>query len=496
MTTVSTPRPTPLVLHTIVCLAAAFFVSGCDGSKKSGQQGGGRPAPTVTVAKPLKKQIVEWDRYTGRFEAVDEVEIQAKVSGYLDSIHFVDGQMVDEGDLLFVIQQRPFQSEVDRAEASLSVAKANETRAKAGVQEAEAQLDQATAAAKLAEIRLERTQRLKTQGAVPQEELDTRVSERDQAQADVEAASAAIALAKAQVDVASAEVKSAESSLRTANIQLGYTEIRSPIKGRVSRHNAAVGNLINGGAVGATVLTSVVSVDPIHVYFDANEAEFLKYVRLDKSGQRPGSRDTKNPVLVKLADETGYPHEGHMDFVDNQLDSETGTMLGRAILPNPDDVLTPGLFATVPLPGSSPYEAILIPDEAVATDQTTQLVYVIEDVDGESTAVRRPVVTGGKSLGLRIIKDGLDGSETVAIRGIQALRDGAKVQTEPGEIVADENPELPTDYKPWPRERWLGPVAEGPSAKNEEDVKEVSDVSSTVEVVPPQTTSQGVSDGS
>lgn len=432
-----------------------LVTQGCN-SASTPTGGGGFPAPTVTVASPVKKRIVEWDRYTGRMQATKEVQIQAKVTGYLAEIHFSDGQRVDKGQLLFTIEQRPFQSEVDRAEAAVAEATANKRQAEAAVTESEARRDQAVAAYKLAEIREARAARLREQGAVPQEELDTRVSEKAQTQADVEAAEAAIELSKAQVGVADAEVKTVMSQLKTAQIQFDYTTIEAPVSGRVSKHNLTVGNLITGGNAGATLLTTIVSLDPIHVYFDANEKEYLKYVRMDKDGTRKGSREFKNPVFVQLADEQDYPHEGHMDFVDNQLDRSTGTIMGRAILPNENELLTPGLFATVRIPGSAPYDAILVPDSALATDQTTQFVYVVEQGDGGSVAKRRVIEAGAKSFGLRIIQSGLDGSETIVIEGVQALRPGSPVKPEPGEIEVSEGNNLPNEYTPWPKEKWLG----------------------------------------
>lgn len=468
----------------LLCLALSAAIAlgsaGCaEDSDAAAQQG--PPTPTVTVAQPLVRQIVEWDAYTGRLEAIDEVRIQAKVSGYLQDIHFRDGQLVKAGDLLFTIQQRPFQSEVDRATADLAVANANVTRAEAGVREAEASLDQAKAAYVLAEVREGRARRLEDRGAVAQEELDQRLSEKRQAAADVAAADAAIELAKAQVEVASSEVARAESSLRTANIQLGYTTIEAPIDGRVSRRRVSVGDLVNGGTTGATELTTIVSVDPVYAYFVADEQQYRKYVTLDQQGKRASSRDAKNPVLIGLVDEDGFPHEGYMNFVDNRVDENTGTMTGRAIFPNPTGDLTPGLFARVRLPGSAPYDAVLVPEAALATDQVSRFVYVIESQEGEgqegesqegtqTVAVRRPVEVGPARMGLRIIRDGLDGSERIVIDGLQTLRPGmpVKVADEPGTIEADEDADgLPNDYEPWPRDRWVGPDAEGETREGE-----------------------------
>lgn len=464
--------------------AAAALPLGCSQDGPSGSAGG-FPKPTVSVAKPVVKTIVEWDRYTGRLQATREVNVQAKVTGYLDQIHFSDGQVVDKGQLLFTIEQRPFQSEVDRAEAAVAVADANKARAVASVAEAKARLDQATAAYKLAETLEARASRLRQQGAVPQEEVDTKKSEKAQTEADVEAAKAAIELAEAQVGVAEAESKTAKSQLKSAQIQFDYTTIESPIAGRVSKHNLTVGNLITGGSSGATLLTTVVSLNPIHAYFDANEKEYLKYVRLDRDGTRKGSRDFKNPVYLKLADEDGYPHYGHMDFVDNQLDRQTGTIFGRGIFPNEDEVLTPGLFATIRIPGSPPYDAVLVPDSALATDQTTQFVYVIKEADGKKTVERQVIEAGPKSLGLRIIRKGLDGSETIVIEGVQSLRPGAEVDTDMKTLEIDENPELPNKYEPWPREKWLG-ENQAPVVMNKADSEDASrpQVAGPAEVLP------------
>ena len=477
------------------CLIAAL--AGCGGDPPQGPQG--PPTPTVTVASPVLKELVEWDRYMGRLEPVREVDIRAKVTGYLRSIEFTDGQLVKQGDLLFVIDPRPFESEVDRAEAAVDEAEANLRRAEAEVQQAKARREQADAALSLAAIEQGRTQRLVDQNSRPEADLDVADSQLKQAGADRLAADAAVSLAEANVGVARANVATANSRLRTANIQLGYTRIAAPIDGRVSAHALTEGNLIIEGTSGEP-LTTIVSVDPVHVVFDANEQEFLKYVRLDRAGKRASSRDTKNPVLLGLVDEDGFPHEGHMDFVDNRVDRNTGTIRGRAILPNPDGVLAPGLFARVRLPGSRPYEAVLIPDAALATDQTERFVYVVVDEkpggegkesgggEGESEETaraqspdedkgggeepkkpkgptkfvqRRVVELGPEAFGLRVVRGGLDGGERIVIRGVQALRPGAEVQVEEGEITPDEESSLPTTYEPWPKERWL--TADGPA---------------------------------
>ena len=457
---------------------------GCGTSEAS--QPPPRPLPTVVVAQPLQKQIVEWDRYIGRTAPVEEVDVQARVSGYLKSIEFTDGEIVEKGDLLFVIDPRPFESALARADAAVLQAKADQARASAAVTQAQAQFDQAQAAYSLAESRQVRGERLADRDAMTAEELDQRRSETDQADADRKAALASVELARSEVKVAEAAVISAESERRTAGIQLGYTRIVAPIGGRISRHMVSEGNLIAGGDGAPTLLTTIVAVDPVHVYFDVNEREFLKYVRLDRSGKRKGSREAKNPVFISLADEDGFPHEGHMDFVDNMVDRNTGTMRGRAIFRNDDQVLAGGLFVRVRLPGSAPYEAMLIPEKAVAVDQTQQIVYVVTDQRPEGTreepeggpptaqpdpdaetmfVERRVVEVGPNALGLKVIRSGLDSGDRVIIEGLMGARPGAEVQVETTTIEAGEGDKLPSDYQPWPKEKWIRtpePVADLP----------------------------------
>ena len=478
-------------LLALMSLTLLPLLWGCESSEAAAQPA--PPPPMVTVANPLVRQVVEWDRYIGRTQPVEEVDIRSRVSGYLKSIEFTDGELVDEGDLLFVIDPRPFESALDRAEAAVLQAKADLMRTEAAVEQAESQRTQSQAAYDLARSRQLRGEKLADLNAMPDEELDQRRSLTDQAAADAKAAEATVELAKAEVNVAKAAVVSAESERRTAEIQLGYTQIVAPISGRISRHLVSVGNLIAGGEGSPTLLTTIVAVDPVHVYFDVNEREYLKYVRLDRSGDRQGSREAKNPVFISLADEEGFPHEGHMDFVDNVVDRDTGTMRGRAIFRNEDDTLTGGLFARVRIPGSAPYDAMLLPEKAVAVDQTQEIVYVLTDEppsdagsdgqgsDGKSEGAkssagtpksgdgksgdakptayldRRVVTTGPTAFGLKIIRSGLKPIDRVVIGGLIAARPGSKVRFETGEVVADEKNELPSSFKPWPKERWIRP---------------------------------------
>lgn len=262
----------------------------------------------------------------------------------------------------------------------------------------------------LAERDVERAEQLYAARTIAERDLDARVAER-------KSAAAAIAAAEARVEA--------------AELDLEFCEVRAPIAGRVGRRLVTVGNLVSGGNEDATLLTTIVSVDPIHVYVNADQAAYLRYQRLAQAGGRPSSRDEPNPVRMALADEQGFPHQGHMDFVDNQVDPETGTIQGRAVFPNPDGVLTPGLFARVQIVGEGPYDALLVPDQAIATDQAQRIVYVVGDDDVVRAA---PVVLGRQEGALRVIRSGLKATDRVVVNGIQRARPGAKVKPVPGAI--------------------------------------------------------------
>src|SRR5882724_918271 len=311
----------------IVAALFASLLAGCD--NKSGA-GAAPPPPPVTVSKPLQKSITEWDEYTGRFVPVATVEVRARVSGFIQSLHFKDGQTVKQGDLLFVVDQRPFQIAVEQAKADLE-------RGRAKYDIATADVDRATP--------LVRNQTL------TEREFDTRRStQRD----------------------AAGQVGSAEAALKQAQLNLEWSEVRAPIAGRISDRRVDAGNLITGGQTGATLLTSIVTLDPIHFIFDGSEADFLRYIRLAQTGARQSSRDAPNPVAVRLADETDYKHQGKMDFVDNVLNAKTGTIRGRAIFENKDGFLTPGFFGRLRLFGGD-HEALLLPDSAIASDQANKI---------------------------------------------------------------------------------------------------------------------------
>ncbi|MEM9941238.1 MAG: efflux RND transporter periplasmic adaptor subunit [Planctomycetota bacterium] len=432
-------------------IVSVLAVAGCENnSQNSGPAS--QPPAAVTVANPLKMPIVEWDEYTGRLDAIDSVEVRSRVSGYLQSTHFEDGQIVKKGDLLAIIDPRPFQAMLSSARSGLEEAKAKLAESKSLLRQAEAEQSESQAQLTLANQRLSRTQNLVQSQAISREEQDVRESEQLQATAAVEASNAKIESAKAAIATSEAAIESAKANIEAAELDVEYTQIRAPISGRISRRLVTEGNLISGGSALSTLLTTLVSTNPIHCYFDANEQAFLKYARLSREGKRESSRDVKNPVYMRLIDEKGFPHLGHMDFVDNQIDPNTGTMRGRAIFPNDDNTLTPGLFAEVRLPGSGRYEAILIPDSAIGSDQSEKFVYT---VDGENKINRKTIELGPIVKGLRVIRDGLDGSESIVIRGLQRISPGATVEPKSEQIQADTDSELPDEYKPVQPEDWL-----------------------------------------
>ena len=341
------------------------------------------PPPKVTVSQPLSRDVMEWDEYTGRLEAVESVEVRARVNGYLQSIHFKDGSMVKKGDLLFVIDPRPYQAELERAKAELALAVARFERT---------------------EKDFARAQLLLRSRAVSQEEVDTRFSDRRQAQESVQAAQAMVEATRLNVE---------------------FTQVRAPIGGRISRNLVSVGNLINGGAAQSTVLTTIVSLDPIYCYFDADERAYLKGTLLPQNGERARAREARNTIYMGLTNEVEFPHKGTIDFVDNRLDPSTGTITVRAVVPNADLALTPGLFARVRVPASEKYKALLLPPEAIGTDLSQQFVFV---VDAQNLVEYRKVTLGPIIDGLRVIRDGIQPEHWVIVNGIQRARTGAKVE--------------------------------------------------------------------
>ncbi len=366
-------------------LAATLALAGCD-DNASQATANAPPPPQVSVSKPVVKEFMEWDDFTGRFEAVDQVDVRARVSGYLQKIHFKEGSLIKEGDLLFTIDRRPFQAALSQADSSVNIAKTK--------------LDFATQEFKRAED-------LVKSGTVSISTLD----ERRQAYLS-----------------AQAELAGAESALRTARLNLDYTTIYSPISGRISRKNISVGNLV---VANETVLTNIVSLDPIHFYFDVDERSYLAYARMARQGTRASGRITPHEVRVTLTDEREGTRTGKLDFVDNRIDSATGTMRGRAIFDNQDLILQPGLFGRLSLPGSPLYKGILIPDEAIGSDQNRRIVYVV----GEDNVVAPKVIRPGPKIdGYRVVRNGLTGEETLVVGGLIRVRPGVKITPKPIEL--------------------------------------------------------------
>ncbi len=372
-----------LVFAAVSAAAIAAGVGNFSGlSAQENEPAEAAPAPSVTVATPDAEKIVEWDEFTGRFEAIDSVEIRARVSGYLEAVAFEDGAIIQKGDLLFKIDPRPFEAELAGAKADLA---------------------SAAAARRNAKEENDRGQRLLERSALSKEEADRRDSALRQADA-------AWAAANARVEQAA--------------LNLEFTEIRAPISGRISDDFVSEGNLIVGGAQGGTLLTRIVSLDPIYFEFSANEADYLKYLRLAANGDEAGLSGAESPVFVKLLDESDFPHEGRLSFVDNRFDPSTGTMRGRATFANSDGVLTPGMFGRLKLAGSGEYTALLIPDSAVQTDQNIKFVWVAGEGD---VAERREVALGPLHEGQRIVRSGLDADDRVIVSGSQFVMAGAAV---------------------------------------------------------------------
>lgn len=354
-------------------LSAPLLLAACGGGGGGGEGAGMQMPPTeVNVAQVVSREVTEWDEFNGRFAAVDSVEIRPRVSGYITRIAFKEGAEVKKGDLLIEIDDREYRAALARAESEVK-------RAQTRVSKAERDI--------------ERGKKLVEAKAMSREEWDQKSAELEQAKADVSAMQAAA---------------------DQARLSLDFTRVTAPISGRVGAALITVGNLVDP----TSMLTTMVSLDPIHVYFEGDERTFLRYQELARAGTRPSSRETANPVRVGLANETGFPHAGQMDFVDNQLNPATGTIRVRAKLDNADRQFTPGMFARVQLLGSAQRQALLIHDQAVLTDQTHKYVYVV----GEgNTAQRKDVVLGAAIDGLRIVESGLSASDQVVVNGMRKI---------------------------------------------------------------------------
>lgn len=353
------------------------------------------PPPTVTVAKPVVRDVIDSDEFIGRFEAVDQVSVRSRIDGYLDTVHFKDGSLVKKGDPLFTIDQRPYISALAQAQSALEVAKTTET---------------------YAEAQFKRTQSLTGSGTLSVSTLD------DQRRAYL-AGQASVAGAQAAVDA--------------AQLNLNYTQIAAPQDGRIDRRLISVGNLVNANN---TILTTIVSLDPIDFYFDVDERNLLSYA---KTARENGSNLQEGggglEVTVKLTDSNQPPFKGKLDFAENRLDDATGTMRVRARFNNPDFVLQPGLFGRVEVAASNTYKGILVPDEAVGSDQNERVVYVL---NADNSVTTKPVRLGPKLYGYRVIRSGITGDETIVVNGLMRIRPGIKVKPDvvqlPPEVKAAE----------------------------------------------------------
>ena len=366
----------------IVASGMAVLLASCGEDQKAAAP----PPPVVTVAHPTRRTVIDMDEYVGRFVAVNSVEIRARVSGYLDEVHFTDGQMVKQGDLLFSIDKRPFQTSLDQARANLAQARANSA---------------------FAEADLARGAQLVRDKTITEQTFDQRTQAKR---------------------VADASVAAQEAATRQAALDLQFTELRAPVDGRIGDRRVSPGNLVTGGTGGnTTLLAMIVSLDPIRFEFTFDEASYLRYERLSKAGQDMTSRDGSALVSLRLIDEPDYTHEGRMEFVDNVIDRTSGTIRGRAVFANRNGTFTPGMFGRLRVPASPVYAALLVPDAAIGTEQARKYVLV---VDGEHVVRQKYVTLGQMSANLRVIKDGIASDDRVVVNGLMRARPGQKVKPE------------------------------------------------------------------
>src|SRR5580704_3813038 len=360
----------------LAAFALADLLAACGQS----QQAAAPPDPIVTVAPPVRKTLVDQDEYVGRFVAVNAVDIRARVTGYLAQVHFTDGQMVKQGDLLFTIDRRPFQTSLDQAKATLAQARANLA---------------------FAEADLARGTQLVQNKTITEQVFDQRTQAKS---------------------VAEAAVAAQEAAVRQATLDLDFTELRAPVDGRIGDRRVSPGNLVSGNNV---LLGTIVSLDPIRFEFTFDEASYIRYQRLAQGGKDMGSRDGSALVSLRLIDEPDFVHQGHMDFVDNVIDRLSGTIRGRAVFDNANHIFTPGMFGRIRVPGSAPYTALLVPDAAVGTEQARKFVLVVDAGD----TVRQKYVTLGELKGdLRVIKSGIAADDRVIVNGLMRAHVGQKAR--------------------------------------------------------------------
>lgn len=367
----------PLAGKVTAALAPAERSKGTGGAPQQG------PPPEVTVSQPVQRRIAEWDEYTGRFDAVESVELRARVSGYLTDIRFTDGQDVKAGDLLFVIDARPFERALGQAQAELEQAKTKVSNASLDV---------------------ERGKPLAARNVISQKTQD----DRENLWRDAEAA-----------------LKVAESKVKTAELDLSFTRITAPVSGRISRTLVTKGNYVSaGGSQGSTLLTTIVSQNPMYVYFDVNENNAIKYKRMVEANGKGQAALLGTAVAIALPDEKGFPHQGRLDFLDNRIDASTGTWRARATVENARGLFSAGMFARVRMQGSPEYAALMLPDEAIGTDQTSRFVLIVAE---DGTAKRSPVKLGPLQYGLRVVREGVGSDDWVIVRGQAKVRPGMKV---------------------------------------------------------------------
>lgn len=376
-----------------VALIVPIVLAGCSRDAAQQQPAGPPPAPAVSVAEVIEREIAEWNEFTGRLEAVETVEVRPRVDGQIERVAFRHGAEVKKGDLLFLIDARTFRAEYDRAQAELARVRS--------------QLE-------LARIQLERAQRVVASGGVAKQEVDERA---------------------AAVKQYETQIAAAQAALESARLNVEFTEVRAPIAGRTSRAEVTAGNLVTHAS---TVLTTIVSLDPIYLYFEGDEQVYLRYQDLARSGERPSSRLVRNPVFIGLSNEEGHPHEGYIDFVDNRLDPRTGTIRARAVFSNKDRTFTPGLFARVKLVGSGRYRAVLVNDRAIGTDQDRKFVLV---VGADGSTQYRAVTLGPIVDGLRVVREGLKAGEVIVVNGLQRVRPGMPVK--PTKVPMEPSREAP-----------------------------------------------------
>ncbi|MEN5081757.1 efflux RND transporter periplasmic adaptor subunit [Bosea sp. TWI1241] len=358
---------------------------------------GAPPAPPVSVSEPLAKRIVNWDEFTGRFEASEQVEVRARVSGFLDKVHFRDGDLVKAGDLLFTIDQRPYALAVDAARAEVARAKA--------------QVD-------LTQNEVERAEALTQNRTITARDIDQR---------------------RANLNSALASHQAAEANLKTAELNLEWTQVKAPLTGRLSNRRVDVGNLIAGGQSGATLLTTIVAVSPIYFTFDLSEADYLRYSRLASLRRESTDQSEKGtPAMVRLADEREWTRKGSVDFIDNALNARSATIRGRTVFANQDQFLTPGTFGRMRL-FAGEGDALLVPDSAIVSDQARKILLT---VGPDNKVVPKPVELGQMAYGLRVVRSGLDAKDKVIVNGLAnpMVRPGAAVTPNPGEIKAAAQP--------------------------------------------------------